>query len=377
MRAQPLSRYRANRFGPSLALVLLAGACAPVTQAPPVDPGLAKAEADKQHQIAVERYVAELRRLNAIAFRIFTANADLCQEKGKSALGFGFKIGNAYSFPKEMEPGARRVIGGGGHVHLIAVAPDSPAARAGLRNGDAILALDGIPVVPGEDEKAARDFGKQLAERVQFDRPVVFRIRRDGAEAEFAVRPAVTCDYGYNVGTDSEVNASADGKAIKIDRGMMRFASADEELATVFGHEMAHNLMGHIDAGNTNIMIGYFADLLFTLGTGLNTGGLFADIGRRAYSQEFETEADYVGLYLMARAGYDISGTPNFWRRMGVEHPASIRTNHASSHPSAPYRFVSLEKTVEEIERKKAAGLPLRPQLKKTEPAPAAAPPAN
>ncbi len=370
MRASLPFRFRPVRPGHCLALALFATACAPITQAPRVDPDLAKVEADKQHQLVVERYVAELRRLNAIAFRIFSANADLCREKGKSAGTFGFKIGNAYSFPKEMESGARRVIGGGGMVRIVAVAPGSPAERAGMREGDAVLALNGTSAAKGENESAARDFGKQLSEQVKTGRPVAFRVRRDREELELSLTPTATCDYGYDVGTKNIVNASANGKAIQIDRGMMRFAETDAELATVVGHELAHNLMGHIESGQTNVMIGYLADILFAIGTGVNTGGLFTDIGRQAYSQEFETEADYVGLYLMARAGYDVSGTPNFWRRMGAENPGTIRANHASSHPSAPYRFVSLDKTVEEIERKKAAGLPLRPEVKKSEPAP-------
>ncbi len=377
MRAGPSSWLRLPRLGPCFALALIAAACAPVTQAPPVDPELAKAEAEKQRLLVVERYIAELRRLNAVAFRIFTANADLCREKGKSAGAFGFKVGNAHSFPRDFETGARRIVGGSGWVRVVAVAPGSPAANAGMREGDAFLALNGAPAPKGENEAATRDFVKLLDEQVKARNPIVFRVQRDREELELSLSPTATCDYGYDVGTGNDVNASANGKAIKIDRGMMRFAGTDEELATVVGHELAHNLMGHVESGQTNVLIGYLADILFAIGTGVSTGGLFTDVGRQAYSQEFETEADYVGLYLMARAGYEVSGTPNFWRRMGAEHPSSIRTNHASSHPPAPYRFVSLDKTVEEIEGKKAAGIVLRPEMKKAEPVVSAPPPAN
>ena len=375
MRASPPFRFRLIRLGPCLALTLIAAACAPVTQAPPVDPESAKAEAEKQRLLVVERYVADLRRLNAIAFRIFAANADFCREKGKSAGAFGFKVGNAYSFPKDFEAGARRVVGGRGLVRIVAVAPGSPAGRAGMREGDAVLALDGTPAPKGENEAATRDFGKQLAEQVKTGNPIVFRVQRENEEVEFALHPVAACAYGYGIDPKEIVNASADGKSVQITSGMMRFAETDEELATVVGHELAHNLMGHIDSKRGNIALGFLVDLLFA-GFGVNTGGVFSDMAGQSYSQEFETEADYVGLYLMARAGYDIAGSPNFWRRMGVRNPGSIRTNHAASHPSAPYRFVSLDKTVEEIERKKAAGLPLRPEMK-AEPVPAAAPAGN
>lgn len=377
MHAGPSSWFRPLRLGPCLALVLVAAACAPVTQAPRVDPELTKAEAEKQRLLVVERYIADLRRLNAIAFRIFTANADFCREKGKSAGAFGFKVGNAYSFPKDYETGARHAVGDSGLIRIVAVAPDSPAGRAGMHEGDAVLALNGILAPKGQNEAAAKDFGNLLAEQVKTGDPVVFRVRREKEEMEFAPRPVASCDYGYGIDPKDIVNASADGKSIQIAKGMMRFVETDEELATVVGHELAHNLMGHIDAKQGNIALGFIVDILF-VGLGVNTRGIFSDLAGQSFSQEFETEADYVGLYLMARAGYDIAGAPNFWRRMGVRNPGSIRTNHAASHPSAPYRFVSLDKTVEEIERKKTAGLPLRPELKKTEPVvPTAAPTAN
>ena len=65
----------------------------------------------------------------------------------------------------------------------------------------------------------------------------------------------------------------------------------------------------------------------------------------------------------MARAGYDIGLAPNFWRRMAVIHPGSIQTNHSSTHPSAPERFVALESAVGEIRAKLAAGQPLAPEI--------------
>ncbi|MEK7244722.1 MAG: M48 family metallopeptidase, partial [Pseudomonadota bacterium] len=246
MRAGSSPWFRAFHLGPRLALALIAAACAPITQAPHVDPELTKAEAEKQRLLVVERHIADLRRLNAIAFRVFAANADFCREKGKSAGAFGFKLGNAYSFPKDLEAGARRVVGGSGLVRIVAVDPGSPAERAGMREGDAVLALNGTPAPKGENDAATRDFGKLLAEQVRAGNPVVFRVQREKAEMEFALRPVATCDYGYGIDPKEIVNAFADGKSIYIARGMMQFAETDEELATVVGHELAHNLMGHI-----------------------------------------------------------------------------------------------------------------------------------
>ena len=60
-----------------------------------------------------------------------------------------------------------------------------------------------------------------------------------------------------------------------------------------------------------------------------------------------------MGLYLAARAGYRIGGAPDFWRRMAVEHPASIRGNMLATHPSPPQRSVMLRRTIDEIENKR------------------------
>ena len=53
-----------------------------------------------------------------------------------------------------------------------------------------------------------------------------------------------------------------------------------------------------------------------------------------------------------------------FWRRMAAEHPGNIARNHSATHPATPERFVAIEKTVEEIQGKIEANLPLEPEYK-------------
>ena len=93
---------------------------------------------------------------------------------------------------------------------------------------------------------------------------------------------------------------------------------------------IAHNAMGHIDAKMANAMAGAGVGLIFDIlaaVAGVNTGGDFMRVGMNAgagaYSQSFEAEADYVGLYLMARARMAVDEVPDFWRMLrragGVE----------------------------------------------------------
>lgn len=73
-------------------------------------------------------------------------------------------------------------------------------------------------------------------------------------------------------------------------------------------------------------------------------------------------EADYVGLYYAARAGYDPFVAEGLWRRMGMMDPKSI--TFARTHPATAERAVSMRQTATEINNKRALGLPLIPALK-------------
>ncbi len=75
---------------------------------------------------------------------------------------------------------------------------------------------------------------------------------------------------------------------------------------------------------------------------------------------EFEQEADYVGLYFLARAGFPLDGAGDYRRLMAANNPLSIIVR--SSHPTAPERFVAIEKTIEEIKVKRAMDQPLVPE---------------
>jgi hypothetical protein len=48
---------------------------------------------------------------------------------------------------------------------------------------------------------------------------------------------------------------------------------------------------------------------------------------------------------------------------MAAEHPGSIKSNHAASHPATSERFLAIEKTVAEIRLKAESGQNLTPDL--------------
>jgi len=173
------------------------------------------------------------------------------------------------------------------------------------------------------------------------------------AERDVTLNGGLMCAYDVSVEDTNDINAYADGKRIVFNVGMIRFAGTDEELATVVGYELAHNILKHPQEAQTGAVIGGLFGVLLDSeaeADGANNKGIFRDMGTnmgaRAYSVKRERETDYVGLYLMERAGYDSSNAASFWRRMGAEHPGSIERSGLpfnDTHPSAPERFLALQ----------------------------------
>lgn len=251
---------------------------------------------------------------------------------------------------------------------MISVTHGSPAEYAGLWVRDELVQVGTHTVVPGP--KAVEELLKYLA-RVRTDAssdrlPIV--VRRSGAETRIELTMDKTCNYRTVVTRDGELNAYADGSAVFVTSAMMRFAD-DRELAAVIAHEISHNAMGHIDAKMKNAAFAGFFGLLADVAmaySGVNTGGYHTNqmmqAGAMIFSQDFENEADYVGMYILARADKPLDGAPNIWRHMAMANPGSIAM--ASSHPTTAERFVRMEKAIEEIEAKLAAGAELSPELR-------------
>ena len=305
-------------------------------------------------------------RLHNVAHKLLRDNVDLCGDNTRQVIGIeAFNIRDIDE--KEMRPSWSRLYGLDKRVRITNVIDGSPAHTAGLLVGDIIISINGEGAKTGRG--ATRKVNKQLDKIMKKGTPLSLVIERDGQEKIFEIQGKRVCGYGVVFEDSGVVNAFADGKNIFLTRGMMQFVENDRELALIVGHEMAHNLAGHIDATRINTVIGGLGGLILDVavaGAGVNTEGVFTDlgarIGSRAYSVEFEQEADYMGLYLMERAGYDSSGVAHFWRRMAMDEGSAI--THSSTHPTTPERFLGIEATYSEIEGKRQLGLPLLPERK-------------
>lgn len=387
-----------SRILAAAAVAPLAGCVSPTTSAPSVSTAEQVAEQRKQFELVVENQMADSKRLFPISWRIRTAVAPDCGEMVRRELPvFLFDPGIV---PGDQADAYKSVLGKGPGVHVVAVIEDGAAAArsetrassdaddhgaasgaAAYRSPEAAPQTTAATFLPGDQFLAIGDVSipldrdglstaqKQIHRQSEADGTVSILVQRGADQVTVRATARLACDYGVAVNPDSTVNAYADGDNIVFYSGMIRQFVDDTELATVFAHELAHNVQGHIDAGEVNAasgaIVGAVLDLLVAAG-GVDTGGYYTrlggSIGAGAFSQSFEIEADYVGLYFLHKAGFDIDAAPKTWRRLALGNPDSI--TYASSHPTSAERFVTMEKAVEEIRRKLAAGEDIRPNLR-------------
>ncbi len=127
----------------------------------------------------------------------------------------------------------------------------------------------------------------------------------------------------------------------------------DDEIAIVAGHEIAHALREHgrerVAKGNLLQLGASLGSAIFGLGqTGQMVVGQGAQLALLRFSREDETEADTVGLDLVARAGYDPRAGVAVWRKMAMLEK-SAPPQWLSSHPSGNNRIAQIQKTLPQV----------------------------
>lgn len=352
-----------NTFLIALPALTLIGCASPETISPQGLQDEIAYEQRAQREMVVERGMKERARVYGIAYPILLENAELCERKIYS---IGATLWSERELDFDLREAAHAKYGLSETVQIEQVLPSSPAEKAGLKSGDKIITVNGKKVTSGF--KGIKDATKFIHESE--GNIVNLSINRAGHAMEVPVTKALLCGYGIHYAEyDHNINAYADGNTIFMTRGMYRFAESDDELALVIAHELAHNTMLHNQKGQHNETLagigGFMVDLIFAT-SGVDTQGTFMDVARQhggmAYSVGFEQEADYVGMYYLARAGIDTDNVAYFWRRMSAEIDSSS-IDDGWSHPANAERFIAIGKAHAEISQKRAQGLELLPNL--------------
>lgn len=140
-----------------------------------------------------------------------------------------------------------------------------------------------------------------------------------------------------------------DGK-ITFYTGLVRqLQLTDAEIAAVMGHEIAHALREH---GREKVSESMGQQLLVSLAaarssspdaTALMTQQVANVLYALPNSREKESEADRVGLELMARAGYDPAAALTLWQKMAAASKDKGAPQFLSTHPSHATRLAELQ----------------------------------
>lgn len=161
-------------------------------------------------------------------------------------------------------------------------------------------------------------------------------------------------EWEYNLIVDDQVNAwCMPGGKVAFYTGILPVCEDETGIAVVMGHEVAHALANH---GGERMSQGMIAQMgLGTLAAAMGENpsltrqlllqsiGMGTQLGVLKFSRDNESEADHIGLILMAKAGYDPRAATSFWERMSALSGGQAPPEFLSTHPASETRVKDLE----------------------------------
>jgi predicted Zn-dependent protease len=219
----------------------------------------------------------------------------------------------------------------------------------------------GLMLVSVDQERGlgAQAYAQALKDgKLSTDAAAVARVRAIGARlAAAAERPDFEWEFNLLV-DDKTINAwCLPGGKVAVYTGLLPVAKDDAGLAVVMGHEIAHALARHGAERMSQGMLAQMGGNLLSVamsqqpaatralfgqayGAGVQVGALLP------FSRAHESEADRIGLILMAKAGYDPEAAIAFWERMaaatGGAKSGSGLEKFLATHPSSAERVAQI-----------------------------------
>ncbi|MFQ3788861.1 M48 family metallopeptidase [Halomonas sp. A29] len=201
--------------------------------------------------------------------------------------------------------------------------------------------------------------GQEAFEQYQKDLPPAGQAQQRYAqciaEALVAVLPERerNQDWQIRVFESEQANAFAlPGGYMGINTGLLKVARDQDQVASVIGHEIGHVLARHANERvstqtSTQLALSVLSSAAGMQGPGgeqlMGALGLGAQYGiMLPFSRRHESEADVIGLRLMADAGFDPRASIALWENMGAEGGARPPA-WMSTHPSHGQRTQGLQ----------------------------------
>jgi predicted Zn-dependent protease len=219
------------------------------------------------------------------------------------------------------------------------------------------------------EQQASKEYAQLLAEAqkkglLNRDPQQVARVRtitqRLVPQVGVFRKDALQWKWESNVLTSKDVNAwCMPGGKMAVYTGLIeRLNATDDELAAVMGHEIAHALREHARERIGNQMATSAASTVGALALEIFTGvrvnpdlasSVLGAVTVLPNSRQNESEADIIGVELMARAGYDPRASLSLWRKMGQLAGSGGGPEFLSTHPSGETRLRELQGYVDKV----------------------------
>jgi len=203
------------------------------------------------------------------------------------------------------------------------------------------------------------DMGRQYAQQVESTTKLVVDpaiteyinrigqnlVRNSDAQVPFTIKVVDTDD----------INAFAlPGGFFYVDSGLILAADNEAELAGVMSHEIAHVAACHLARENTRGQLMQLASIpLIFVGGGIgyaaqSLAGLAIPMGFLRFTRSFESEADFLGVEYLYKAGYDPQALTAFFEKIKAmeKHKPGTLAKTFDTHPQTPDRIA---KTQQEI----------------------------
>lgn len=229
---------------------------------------------------------SQMIRMASVGYQLSLAAAPLCSTKGAQT---GLLIDDLAAYDPQDRPLVSRLLGLSDLPQIAGVAPGSPAARAGIKAGDEIVAIGGQAVSAIQAASRTPDLvADELDERLSATPAgavVHLDLKRGGHPVSADLHPVEGCAARFVVKTDKGIEAFSDTRNVGLGAKLIAFTQSDDELALVAGHELAHII--YRDASTRS--------------------------GLR--QRDKEDRADVLGASLARCAGYDIRRALAFWPR--------------------------------------------------------------
>ena len=216
-------------------------------------------------------------------------------------------------------------------------------------------------VSEGDEKKLGVDAYEDILKKTPLSKNQAWQaqLKRVGQRiAAAAAKPEY--EWAFNVLAGKDVNAFClPGGKLAFWEGIMPVAQDDAGIAVVMGHEVAHALARHGAERMSQSMGAQLLGQVLGAGVGMVTPG-YTEAFSQAYGlgvnvavilpwgRAQESEADQIGLILMAKAGYDPSAAVGFWERMAKVKQGGSPPEFLSTHPSDETRIAQIKQWLPE-----------------------------